>query len=330
MCLQSRLALLRSSSMFVSLCLFVDPKRPRLEDKKEESYQEPGPNLARELLLEEASKCAICLDIWDNIGDHRLVSLKCGHLFGLSCINDWLKRGRHRNGSCPECKAKASKKDIRVLFAKVLVAADAEETHRVKTQLQAEVDKCKVHMQELEKLKNLKQHHEIEIDNLKSKYATLKKDYEQSLQRQSVLCSSNITLQLSKKFPIDSGRVLAYNSTYDYLFVSSKTGIRRLYMANLNLSAVHHFHSDQIRDICFQNDQENLLLTAAQDKKFSLIDVRTWGRTQEILTTDPLWSCCWSKSNKFKFCVGSTKGNIFEYDLRNFQFENLSDGSADV
>ena len=35
--------------------------------------------------------CTICLDQWTSSGEHRLVSLKCGHLFGFACIERWIK-----------------------------------------------------------------------------------------------------------------------------------------------------------------------------------------------------------------------------------------------
>lgn len=35
---------------------------------------------------DDGSTCSICLDSWEHKGEHRLVSLKCGHLFGDSCI----------------------------------------------------------------------------------------------------------------------------------------------------------------------------------------------------------------------------------------------------
>ena len=35
---------------------------------------------------DDGSTCPICLDSWEMSGTHRLISLKCGHLFGQSCI----------------------------------------------------------------------------------------------------------------------------------------------------------------------------------------------------------------------------------------------------
>lgn len=35
---------------------------------------------------DDGSTCSICLDTWESKGAHHLVALKCGHLFGESCI----------------------------------------------------------------------------------------------------------------------------------------------------------------------------------------------------------------------------------------------------
>lgn len=35
---------------------------------------------------DDGSTCSICLDTWESSAAHRLVSMKCGHLFGESCI----------------------------------------------------------------------------------------------------------------------------------------------------------------------------------------------------------------------------------------------------
>lgn len=39
---------------------------------------------------DDGSTCSICLDTWESKGEHRLVSLKCGHLFGDSCIKRYI------------------------------------------------------------------------------------------------------------------------------------------------------------------------------------------------------------------------------------------------
>lgn len=50
---------------------------------------------------EEGDTCAICFEQWTNAGAHRLSALRCGHLFGYTCIVRWLKG---QAGKCPQVK----------------------------------------------------------------------------------------------------------------------------------------------------------------------------------------------------------------------------------
>lgn len=61
------------------LFLFFGHRKSQLKEatpKKPKIYEDD----------DDGSMCPICLDNWDTDGAHRLVSLKCGHLFGDSCI----------------------------------------------------------------------------------------------------------------------------------------------------------------------------------------------------------------------------------------------------
>ena len=72
---------------------------------------------------EPANSCPICLDSWSSTGTHRLVSLKCGHLFGQLCIEKWLST----RFTCPQCNGTSKKSDIRPIYAKVICAVDNDE-----------------------------------------------------------------------------------------------------------------------------------------------------------------------------------------------------------
>ena len=92
------------------------PKRKRIKTSDQENpipaTQGDGP------------VCPICLDSWSSTGNHRLVSLKCGHLFGMICIEKWLSGGA---GKCPQCNGPAKKADIRAIYAKVICTVDNHE-----------------------------------------------------------------------------------------------------------------------------------------------------------------------------------------------------------
>lgn len=71
---------------------------------------------------EDAMTCNICFEAWSNTGTHRISSLKCGHFFGLSCIEKWLNSTG--GNDCPTCNEKAAKKDIRHHYVATLKAID--------------------------------------------------------------------------------------------------------------------------------------------------------------------------------------------------------------
>lgn len=85
--------------------------------------------------------CPICLDNWELSGNHRPTSLKCGHIFGDSCIRRWLRECSAGNKVCPQCKAKAINRDIRYLYIRKLCVLDNSEAVRLQHDLDEERQK---------------------------------------------------------------------------------------------------------------------------------------------------------------------------------------------
>jgi len=64
--------------------------------------------------------CPICFIPLSESGEHRAAALaKCGHLFGKSCIEMWIRQ-QGRAALCPFCKAPTKLKDVIGLFVKDL------------------------------------------------------------------------------------------------------------------------------------------------------------------------------------------------------------------
>ncbi|XP_003425604.1 E3 ubiquitin-protein ligase RFWD3-like [Nasonia vitripennis] len=82
--------------------------------------------------VDPSQKCPICLGAWTPMGDHRLCSLRCGHLFGYKCIEQWLNSGIQSSKRCPQCNARASVRHIRFLYANKLTCVDNSELEKVK------------------------------------------------------------------------------------------------------------------------------------------------------------------------------------------------------
>lgn len=47
----------------------------------------------------DGDSCSICFEAWTTAGEHRLSALRCGHIFGFTCIQRWLKA----QGSAAKC-----------------------------------------------------------------------------------------------------------------------------------------------------------------------------------------------------------------------------------
>ncbi|XP_016994433.2 uncharacterized protein [Drosophila takahashii] len=63
--------------------------------------------------MSEDSNCPICLSPWTTQGRHSVVSLRCGHLFGRTCVRTAIRRS-HR---CPICRRRAQHSDVRRIFS---------------------------------------------------------------------------------------------------------------------------------------------------------------------------------------------------------------------
>ncbi|GLJ22103.1 hypothetical protein SUGI_0414650 [Cryptomeria japonica] len=62
---------------------------------------------------EKVSDCLICMESCVATGDHNTCSLACGHFFGRSCIEKWIKETGAKISKCPVCQRKAILGDIR-------------------------------------------------------------------------------------------------------------------------------------------------------------------------------------------------------------------------
>jgi hypothetical protein len=78
---------------------------------------------------EDPSVCVVCFEQFTSGGAHRPASLRCGHVFGRSCIATWLESANRAQHACPVCKRAAAADDIRPLYvaASGLQALDTRE-----------------------------------------------------------------------------------------------------------------------------------------------------------------------------------------------------------
>ncbi|XP_058833537.1 E3 ubiquitin-protein ligase RFWD3 [Topomyia yanbarensis] len=285
---------------------------------------------------DDGTICSICLDSWTLTGEHRLVSLKCGHLFGYMCIKRWLQDNPMQSRCCATCKTKAHLRDIRHLYAKAVKAVDNSEELRLKQQVDEE--KLKV-----SKLAGELQVARMELEVQRTVAGELRarlKDYEQrgvdEIRSNASLMGElssvtksirNYKIALDKTIDLcrDPGcRVMAYGSKRQHLLISQKStqnlfpgySIKFIDIPSFQNSSVLHISSKMIRDISI--DVEDELFTAATSERW----VKLFSfNNRSVITFTPsdanVWSCAFDRERSKFLYLGTQSGMVYVYDIRN-------------
>ncbi|CAN2389275.1 MDM2/MDM4 family protein binding [Pristimantis euphronides] len=299
----------------------------------------PVTSAALPLDEDEGDTCAICFESWTNAGQHRLSALRCGHLFGFTCIDRWLKGGAAK---CPQCNKKAKRSDIVVLYARTLRAVDTSEQERMKSSLEKEQSlrrkaelesaQCRLQVQVLtDECGKLRK----QVQELKMLIAQHGAGSSQALSSSRAGTSSSLSSsQGQHKYNFEKAilinqsgncRVMAYCERLSCLVVSQPSshttlvpgcGIKKLSAANLKSSQYVPIHSKQIRGLAFSNCSDGLLLSAALDNTVKLTSLLTNTVVQTYNTGRPVWSCCWCSDDNNYVYAGQINGSVLVYDLR--------------
>ncbi|XP_033340393.1 ring finger and WD repeat domain 3 isoform X1 [Megalopta genalis] len=299
-----------------------DNDESKAKKAKEESLDESE--------VDSDQSCPICMDFWTSSGEHRLCCLRCGHLFGHSCILKWLQSScTSANRRCPQCNMKASVKDIRMLYAKKLTSIDTAELDALKTQLiNVTTEKNRVEM-DLSKYVLRQKLFEQQITSMRNRISEL-----EAQQSEITLHSGqNISKHVIKKFHLDRSieickdggcRVLDYNPWHGVLVVSQKStnslfsgyGIKKIDSDKFQPRQFIFLHSQVIRDVTFNTSQHSILLSVGFDKCAKLMDIKNHIVMHTYQTDFPLWSCCWSGDNSNIFFAGAQNGSLTQFDIR--------------
>ncbi|XP_015121689.1 E3 ubiquitin-protein ligase RFWD3 isoform X2 [Diachasma alloeum] len=305
-----------------------EEEKPRKKRKLE--IEEPKSLTQESDEPDEGRSCPICMEPWTNSGDHRLCSLACGHLFGHKCVLRWLKQEcSAQNRRCPHCNTKANTKDIRMIYTTNLSAVDTIELDRLRNELQTAVARNKSIESEISKSQLRYKIAQDRIKELTQRITDLeseRRDIKLEMREMGTGCASR-KFHLDRTFEIAKDaccRVLDYNSWYGYLTVSQKSpntifpgyGIKKIDTHKYELMQFTVLHSQAIRDMAFHQTQQSLLLSVSFDKTAKLMDIHNNQVVHGFPVESQVWSCCWAGDNSNIFVVGTQKGLITQFDIR--------------
>ncbi|KAF5295502.1 hypothetical protein FQR65_LT10490 [Abscondita terminalis] len=278
---------------------------------------------------DDGQLCPICLDNWTSSGDHRICALKCGHIFGYSCINRWLTSQREKN--CPTCKKKSSRSDFRFIYARKLIAMDNSELEYMKAQFN-KVVKEKSDVQ-IELTKAICREHamHLKVEQLQKTIKSLDKALQVEKGGQvngQVISEDTMTkLYIEKSLEIckEGGcRVFDCCTKSNLIVASMKSpnslfpgyGVRQISISLYKPTAYIPLHLNPIRDIKFHSEKP-WLLSVSLDKTAKITDINTTTPVCFFKIDSPLWSCCWDSVDSNYLYLGQQRGSTIKFDIRN-------------
>lgn len=284
------------------------------------------------------NNCIICTEMWTNTGDHQLVSLSCGHLFGRKCIEQWLDPKNKQNQRCPHCNKTAKKRDIRVLYARNLRALDTSERDRALEMLEKERHLRK--RLETEAIEN-----SIKLKSILKENERLKKEYIECQQRVQLLSSNHrVTekalqnrsvnalnkkkewFQLVREMELSSSgdcRHLGYSSLFEIIAISQPNsntqlfpgfGVKKVFLNDFKFDNIC-IHSKPIRDMEI-NAYDGTILTTSLDKTVKLTSLLNKSSILSYNLESDAWSVAFNPKNRREFNVGLNNGKILLFDTR--------------
>ncbi|OUM69378.1 hypothetical protein PIROE2DRAFT_2675 [Piromyces sp. E2] len=270
---------------------------------------------------EEANSCPICLSPWSSTGEHQIASLKCGHLFGYSCIIKWLRAKTTKDSRCPCCNAHAIVRNVRKIYACNIKVEDNSQYESIKKEKNELNEYC-------ENLEKNKAHYQIYTRIANGQLITHKNlitDYKQQLKKLKKKNSNNDKYQFNSTFIIDnnlkSSRILAYDPLEKALYASKSInphnfGIVKIDIQTNKVGEYYQLHEKMIKDIhC--NPHNGNILSCSIDKTLQIFSNKTRDMDICIPLDYACWSCCWSTYNENQIFAGLSNNLILMYDIRN-------------
>ena len=254
--------------------------------------------------------CTLCNKPMSTSGDHQICSLRCGHLFGYSCISKYF----NSRALCPMCQAPIHLRDIQLLFWEDALGLDQslnEQIGQKNSQLEDEILGLERQIQTLEN--NVMKVTKKISDSLKQGELIGMHEVKEveSVSRPALICEKKISYGLRLE------------SCLNHIFVSTMHtnesdnshvfGLEYASYYNLGNFSFIPLHSEQMRDIA-SNEEAKKIATSSIDKSISVISIDTMEVENKFLYLQPIWTCSWKDENVIY--GGSERGQFFGIDWR--------------
>jgi hypothetical protein len=268
-----------------SMCDFEE------ERDRPEPVSRPGTATAR--------VCSVCLSPWTATGQHRIACLKCGHLFGKSCIERWVRM----HAVCPECKRAAKIGEVRVLYTANFAVADTAERDAA---------------QELVK-RERRERMRVENENraLRARVERLENEVKRKKSGQDQVYKLEVRVDVAEGRSVDVGRIEVDGVMVTCKGNKGEFGVKRISPVDWNHSVFIPCGTKALRDVRVGKGRE-LAMCGGLGKELQVVSLKAEAIVLQYTMKHAIWSCCWGGDDEefYAFC-GDEVGNVYLFDIRN-------------
>ncbi|KAK9153890.1 hypothetical protein Sjap_001370 [Stephania japonica] len=284
--------------------------------------------------------CPICMEPWSSGDNHQISSLLCGHVYGLSCIEKWIRQCKKNNATCPQCGRKCKEKDIIKLYVSQISVADSDQQKKFLS-LQSENEFLKTKIADLnEKIdqNRVERMSRAEVgivpleEEQRPQSATWVADSLRQTQHGQFFGSSSgrqgsshCYFVLEDELVVDGARVFDMDADGKILILARRLpGMGGTHLLT-KISLMYPYDSQNIplppsikavKDLHVSPCSGRLALFASLGKKLSVLSLES---NNIVLSYDlpvPAWSCSWDKSSSYHIYAGSQSGMVLVFDMR--------------
>ncbi|RCI06101.1 RING finger and WD repeat domain-containing protein 3 [Rhizopus stolonifer] len=292
--------------------------------KRHHAEVDTSNDLEEEEADHEVDICTLCQTSWTNGGFHRIVNLKCGHVFGKSCISTHIRDMLSKFGAacCPICKKPAVKSEPRHIWPTKLIPENQEDLKSLKSQIEEASKTLKDLVQKNAILKGEIEKCKLELNSLVPEngiqHTTRPLAPPPSIPQQQ----DKLIYKYKVKFPNEHYQVVDLNPFMDMVVLathktrSNTYGLRKINVYDPSLTEfVSINHRDRIRDI--KHSPQAMILSTGDDKTLKLTSMTKNLVLQSYRLSTPCYSCAFDSKTSHTLYCGSVTGDLMVFDIRN-------------
>lgn len=312
----------------------------QVDDRSNDGEGEMSYRIGSEAQEAHTICCPICMESWSSEDKHQVCCLPCGHVYGFSCIEKWLRQSARNSAKCPQCSNKCSVKDIIKLYVSRIAVVDGEQQKKLLS-LQSENEFLKMKIASLQERIS-----HADEEKMCKEASCLENVYAETQIRNSEFItasggsqghmlygytsdvgqgSSSCSFALEDEFVVEGARIFDMDACNRILVLARRlpgsggdyvlTKISLMYpydIENIPLPV----HTKAVKDLHFSPSAGKNVLFASLGKKLSILSMESNNIVLTYNLPGPAWSCSWDLNSPHHVYAGLQNGMLLMFDIR--------------